>query len=61
MALKLTEQTEEHEKCCRTVPPDFRDRNDTKVAVVHIAFEQGAIEFLRFNGGSPPEGYNLQS
>jgi hypothetical protein len=60
MTLKLTEQPEEHEKCSWTVPADFRNRNDAKVAVVHAAFEKGAIEFLRFNGESPPEGYKVE-
>jgi hypothetical protein len=60
MTLKLTEQPEEREKCSWTVPADFRNRNDAKVAVVHAAFEQGAIEFLRFNGESPPEGYKVE-
>jgi hypothetical protein len=60
MTLKLTEQPEEREKCSWTVPADFRNRNDAKVAVVHAAFEQGAIEFLRFKGESPPEGYKVE-
>ena len=60
MTLKLTEQPEEREKCSWTVPADFRNRNDAKVAVVQSAFEQGAIEFLRFKGGSPPEGYKVE-
>ena len=60
MTLKLTEQPEEREKCSWIVPADFRNRNDAKVAVVHTAFEQGAIEFLRFKGESPPEGYKVE-
>ena len=60
MTLKLTEQPEEREKRSWTVPADFRNRNDAKVAVVHAAFEQGAIEFLRFKGESPPEGYKVE-
>lgn len=60
MTLKLTEQPEESEKCYWTVPADFRNRNDAKVAVVYAAFEQGAIEFLRFKGESPPEGYKVE-
>ena len=27
--------------------------------MVHGAFEQSAIEFLRFKGGSQPEGYKV--
>jgi hypothetical protein len=58
MTLKLAEEPEEREKCSWSLPTDFRNRNDAKVAVVHIAFEQGAIELLRFKGVSPPGGYN---
>ena len=60
MTLKLTEQPGERETRSWTVPADFRNRNDAKVAVVHAAFEQGAIEFLRFRGESPPEGYKVE-
>ncbi len=60
MTLKLTEQPEEHEKRSWTVSADYRNRNDAKVAMVHHAFEQGAIEFLRFKGESPPEGYKVE-
>jgi hypothetical protein len=48
------------EKCFWSVATDFRNRNDAKVAVVHVAFEQGAIEFLRFKGESPPEGHKVE-
>ena len=30
------------------------------MAVVQLAFEQGAIEFLRFRGMPPPEGYRVE-
>jgi hypothetical protein len=60
MTLKLTGQPEGHEKCSWTVPADFRNRNDAQVVVIHAAFEQGAIEFLRFKGESPPEGYKVE-
>ncbi len=60
MALKLTEQPEEHERRSWTIPADYRNKNDAKVAVVHLAFEQSAIEFLRFKGESPPEGYKVE-
>lgn len=60
MTLKLTEQPEEREKRSWSVPPDFRNKNEAKVAVIHAAFEQGAIEFLRFKGESPPEGYKVE-
>lgn len=59
MMLKFIEHPEEHEKRCWTVPADFRSRNDAKVAVIQLAFEQGAIEFLRFRGEPPPEGYKV--
>lgn len=60
MMLKLAEEPEEREKCSWTVPADFHNRNDARVAMVHVAFEQGAIEFLRFKGVSPPEGYKVE-
>ena len=60
MTLKLTEQPEECEKCSWTIPADFHNRDDVKVAVVHAAFEQGAIKFLCFKGESPPEGYKVK-
>ena len=40
-----------------TVPAEYRNRNDAKLAVVLRAVEQGAIEFLRFRGNPPPPGY----
>ena len=42
------------------VPSDFRNRNDAKIAVLQLAFEQSAIEFLRFRGEPPPEGYKVE-
>ena len=60
LTLKLTGEPEEHEKRSWTVPADFRNRNDSKIAVLHLAFEQGAIEFLRFRGEPPPEGYKVE-
>jgi hypothetical protein len=60
MTLKLAEEPEECEKCSWTVPADFRNMNDAKAAVVHVAFGQGAIEFLRFEGESPPEGHKVE-
>ena len=55
MTLKLTEQPEEHERRSWIVPADFRNRDNAKVAVVYTAFEQGAVQFLRYKGDSPPE------
>ena len=60
MTLKLTAQPEEHQKRSWTVLTEYRNRNDAKVAVVRLAFEQGAIEFLRFSGEPPPEGYKVE-
>ncbi|CDO68523.1 hypothetical protein BN946_scf184998.g20 [Trametes cinnabarina] len=40
-----------------TVPAEYRNRNDAKLAVIAHAVEQGAIEFLRFKGRPPPPGY----
>lgn len=60
LTLKLTGQPEAHEKRSWTVPAEYRNRNDAKVAVVQLAFEQGAIEFLRFSGEPPPEGYKVE-
>jgi hypothetical protein len=60
LTLKLDEEPEEHEKRSWEAPADFRNKNDAKVAVVQLAFEQGAIEFLRFRGVPPPEGYKVE-
>jgi len=60
LTLKLTGEPEEHEKRSWTVPADFCNRNDAKIAVLQLAFEQGAIEFLRFRGEPPPEGYKVE-
>ncbi|KAI0357113.1 hypothetical protein OH77DRAFT_1519559 [Trametes cingulata] len=40
-----------------TVPAEYRNRNDAKLAVIAHAVEQGVIEFLRFKGRPPPPGY----
>jgi hypothetical protein len=60
LTLKLKESPEECEKRSWTVPADYRNRNDAKVAVIQHAFEQGAIEFLRFSGEPPPKGYKVE-
>lgn len=60
LTLKLAGKPEEHQKRSWAVLAEYRNRNDAKVAVVQLAFEQGAIEFLRFNGGPPPEGYKVE-
>lgn len=40
-----------------TVSNDYRNKADAKVAVICIAIEQGAMEFIRFRGEPPPPGY----
>ena len=40
-----------------TVPNDYRNKADAKVAVICHAAEQGVVEFVRFWGGPPPDGY----
>jgi hypothetical protein len=40
-----------------TVPNDYRNKTDAKVAVICIAIEQGAMEFIRFRGEPPPSNY----
>ena len=61
MTLTLTAQEPaEHQKRSWTVPAEYRNKNDAKVAVVQLAFEQGAIEFLQFSGEPPPEGYKVE-
>jgi hypothetical protein len=60
MTLKVAEHPEEREKCSWTVPADLRDRDDAKVAVVHLAFEQGAMKLFHFKGESPPGGCKVE-
>lgn len=40
-----------------TVSSDYRNKADAKAAVVCHAAEQGVVEFVRFQGGTPPAGY----
>lgn len=40
-----------------TVSNDYRNKADAKVAVICTAIEQGAMEFIRFQGEPPPPGY----
>jgi len=40
-----------------TVPNDYRSKADAKVAVICHAAEQGVVEFVRFQGGTPPDDY----
>jgi hypothetical protein len=39
------------------VPIEYRTKADAKTALACIAAEQGAVEFLRFRGQTPPAGY----
>jgi hypothetical protein len=57
MTLKLSLEPNSEDTRSWTVPADYRSRNDAKTAVIELAFENGAIEFLRFRGKPPPEGY----
>ncbi|KAI0262038.1 hypothetical protein BC834DRAFT_892735 [Gloeopeniophorella convolvens] len=59
LTLKLKEEPEEREKRSWSVPAEYRSKSDAKVIAVKLAFEQGAIEFLRFGGEPAPEGYQV--
>jgi hypothetical protein len=43
-----------------TVPVQYRTKPDARFAVVLQAHMEGIIEFIRFKGESPPEGYNSE-
>ncbi|KAI0309101.1 hypothetical protein OF83DRAFT_1159297, partial [Amylostereum chailletii] len=58
MTLKLNTETSGARSW--SVPADYRSRADAKLAVLELAFEHGAIEFLRFRGQPPPPGYVVQ-
>ena len=40
-----------------TVPSDYRNKADAKVGVICHAAEHGVVEFVRFRGGTLPDGY----
>lgn len=40
-----------------TVSSDYRNKADAKVAVICHAAEQGVVEFVCFQGRTPPDGY----
>ncbi|KAF8840465.1 hypothetical protein BDN67DRAFT_644579 [Paxillus ammoniavirescens] len=40
-----------------TIPTDYRNKADAKVAAICYAAEQGAVEFVRLRGKEPPLGY----
>ena len=43
-----------------TVPVQYRTKPDARFAVVLQAHMEGIIEFIRFKGENPPEGYNSE-
>ncbi|KAG1770711.1 hypothetical protein EDD22DRAFT_948318 [Suillus occidentalis] len=57
MTLHLTADPTPEQTRTWTVSNDYRNKGDAKVAVICIAIEQGAMEFIRFRGGPPPPGY----
>ena len=40
-----------------TVPSEYCNRNDARLAVIHRAVEEGVIDFLRLQGKPQPPGY----
>ena len=40
-----------------SVQSDYRSKADAKVAVICHAAEQSVVEFVRYRGGTPPDGY----
>lgn len=57
MTLHLTADPTPDQTRTWTVSNDYRNKGDAKVAVICIAIEQGAMEFIRFRGEPPPPGY----
>ncbi|KAG1881147.1 hypothetical protein F4604DRAFT_465963 [Suillus subluteus] len=57
MTLHLAADTTPDQTRIWTVSNDYRNKADAKVAVICIAIEQGAMEFIRFRGEPPPPGY----
>ena len=43
-----------------TVPVQYRTKPDARFAVVLQAHMEGILEFIRFKGENPPEGYNSE-
>ena len=43
-----------------TIPVQYRTKPDARFAVVLQAHMEGIIEFIRFKGESPPDGYNSE-
>ena len=40
-----------------TVPAEYCNRNDARLAVIHYAVQEGVIDFLRLQGKPRPPGY----
>ncbi|KAG1907855.1 uncharacterized protein F5891DRAFT_216949 [Suillus fuscotomentosus] len=57
MTLQLSADPTPDQTRIWTVSNDYRNKADAKVAVVCIAIEQRAMEFIRFRGEPPPPGY----
>ncbi|KAA1470819.1 hypothetical protein DENSPDRAFT_775170, partial [Dentipellis sp. KUC8613] len=57
LTLKLAEDPQPEQIRTWTAPADYSSKTDAKVAVVTLAFDGGAIEFLRFRGEPPPADY----
>ncbi|KAG9312604.1 hypothetical protein JVU11DRAFT_7001 [Chiua virens] len=57
LILKLSTDPTSEQVRRYTVPADYRNKADAKVAVICHAAELGAVEFVRFRGGSLPDGY----
>lgn len=57
MTLQLSADPTPDQTRTWTVSNNYRNKADAKVAVVCIAIEQGAMEFIRFRGEPPPPGY----
>ena len=57
MTLELSSFPTAEEAKTFSISPDYRTKADAKIAVACLAAEQGAVEFLRFRGDSPPPGY----
>ncbi|TDL16313.1 hypothetical protein BD410DRAFT_844517 [Rickenella mellea] len=58
LTLSLSDDPKPEEIKTWTVPIEYRTKNHAKIAVVLLAAEDGAIEFVRFRGQPPPPGYD---
>ncbi|KAI0027948.1 hypothetical protein K488DRAFT_60000, partial [Vararia minispora EC-137] len=60
MTLHLSLEPKDGEKMSWTVAAEYRSRSDARIAVVDLAFQNGAIEYLQFRGRPAPEGYVVE-